>query len=310
MLKSLKSMVRPIMKLDKWAKGVLFLAAILIICLVMNLHIPVQEGFVQRKKFVLKEGLDCYDDFYSEIYDDLVLDEVKNDFEVGELKRLVNVTNKSRILDIGSGSGHHVSLFKKMGCHAEGVDISPAMVKRAQKNYKDCRFKEGNALDNVIYPRNSFTTVTCLYFTIYYMEDKQKFINNVYDWLMPGGYFLLHLVNRDKFDPILNTADPLHIVSAQKYAKKRITNSLVKFKDFQYKANFELNKENDLAEFKEDMIDDKTKNVRQNVHKLYMNPQKEIISMAKQVGFILKGKINMVATQYGYQYLYLMYKPE
>ena len=47
MLKSLKSMVRPIMKLDKWAKGVLFLAAILIICLVMNLHIPVQEGFVQ-----------------------------------------------------------------------------------------------------------------------------------------------------------------------------------------------------------------------------------------------------------------------
>ena len=37
---------------------------------------------------------------------------------------------------------------------------------------------------------------------------------------MPGGYFVLHLVNRDKFDPILNTADPLHIVSAQKYAKK------------------------------------------------------------------------------------------
>ena len=77
--------------------------------------------------------MDCYDDFYSEIYDDLVLDEVKNDFEVGELKRLVNVTNKSRILDIGSGSGHHVSLFKKLGCHAEGVDVSPAMVKRAKK---------------------------------------------------------------------------------------------------------------------------------------------------------------------------------
>ena len=310
MLKSLKSMVRPIMKLDKWAKGVLFLAAILIICLVMNLHIPVQEGFVQRKKFVLKEGLECYDDFYSEIYDDLVLDQVKNDFEIGELSRVINITNKSRILDIGSGSGHHVSALKKLGCHAEGVDASPSMVRIAQKKYKNCRFKEGNALDNMIYPANSFSTVTCLYFTIYYMEDKQKFINNVYDWLMPGGYFLLHLVNRDKFDPIINTADPLHIVSAQKYAKKRITNSLVKFKDFQYKANFTLDKENDLAEFKEDMIDDKTKNVRQNVHKLYMIPQKKIISMAKQAGFILKGKINMVIGQYGYQYLYLMYKPQ
>jgi len=310
MLKSLKSMVRPLMKLDKWAKGVLFLAAILIICLVMNLHVPVKEGFTQQKKFVLKEGIDCYDGFYSEIYDDLVLDEVKNDFEIGELKRLIKPTKKSRILDIGSGSGHHVSLMKKLGCHVEGIDISPAMVERARNKYKNCKFTKGNALDNMIYQRNSFSTVTCFYFTIYYMEDKQRFINNVYDWLMPGGYFVLHLVNRDKFDPILNTADPLHIVSAQKYAKKRITNSLVKFKDFQYKANFELDKNNNLAEFKEAMIDDKTKHVRQNVHKLYMIPQKEIISMAKQAGFILQGKIDLVQTQYGYQYLYLMYKPE
>jgi len=303
-------MVRPLMKLDKWAKGVLFLAAILIICLVMNLHVPVKEGFTQQKKFVLKEGIDCYDGFYSEIYDDLVLDEVKNDFEIGELKRLIKPTKKSRILDIGSGSGHHVSLMKKLGCHVEGIDISPAMVERARNKYKNCKFTKGNALDNMIYQRNSFSTVTCFYFTIYYMEDKQRFINNVYDWLMPGGYFVLHLVNRDKFDPILNTADPLHIVSAQKYAKKRITNSLVKFKDFQYKANFELDKNNNLAEFKEAMIDDKTKHVRQNVHKLYMIPQKEIISMAKQAGFILQGKIDLVQTQYGYQYLYLMYKPE
>ena len=310
MLKSLKGMIRPIMKLDKWAKGVLFLAVILIICLVMNLHVPKREGFTQQKKFVLKEGIDCYDGFYSEIYDDLVYDEVKNDFEVGELERLIKPTRKSRILDIGSGTGHHVNLMKKLGAHSEGVDISPSMVEISQRKYKDCKFKQGNALDNMLYPRNSFSTITCFYFTIYYMEDKQKFINNVYDWLMPGGYFVLHLVNRDKFDPILNTADPLHIVSAQKYAKKRITNSLVKFKDFQYKANFELDKENNLAEFKEDMIDDKTKNVRQNVHKLYMIPQKKIISMAKQVGFILQGKIDLVQTQYGYQYLYLMYKPE
>lgn len=309
-MKSLKKMVKPIMKLDKWAKGVLFLAVILIICLVMNLHVPVQEGFVQQKKFVMKEGVDCYDDFYSEIYDDLVYDEVKNDFEIGELNRLIKPTTRSRILDVGSGSGHHVSMMKKFKCHAEGVDISHSMIKNAKNKYKDCKYKQGNALDNMLYPRNSFSTVTCFYFTIYYMEDKKKFINNVYDWLMPGGYFLLHLVNRDKFDPILYTADPLHIVSAQKYAKKRITNSLVKFKDFQYKANFKLDKENDLAEFKEDLIDDKTKNVRQNVHNLYMVPQKKIISLAKQAGFILKGKVNMVATQYEYQYLYLMYKPE
>ena len=48
------------------------------------------------------------------------------------------------------------------------------MVEVAKKKYKDCRFKQGNALDNMIYPRNSFSTVTCFYFTIYYMEDKQQ----------------------------------------------------------------------------------------------------------------------------------------
>ena len=127
---------------------------------------------------------------------------------------------------------------------------------------------------------------------------------------MPGGYLVLHLVNRDKFDPILNSADPLHLVSAQKYAKKRITNSLVKFKDFQYKANFDLDKSKNLAEFDETFKDDTSGHVRQNKHKLYMETQKHILGIAKNLGFILQGKVDMVTTQYQYQYLYLLYKPE
>ena len=127
---------------------------------------------------------------------------------------------------------------------------------------------------------------------------------------MPGGYLVLHLVNRDKFDPILNSADPLHLVSAQKYAKKRITNSLVKFKDFQYKANFDLDKSKNLAEFDETFKDDVSGHVRQNKHTLHMETQKHILGIAKNIGFILQGKVDMVTTQYQYQYLYLLYKPE
>ena len=127
---------------------------------------------------------------------------------------------------------------------------------------------------------------------------------------MPGGSLIIHLVNRDKFDPILNVADPLVWVSPQKYAKQRITSSLVKFKDFQYKANFEFDKVNNLAEFGETMKDDKTGNIRKNIHKLYMPTQKKILSMAKSVGFILKGKIDLINVQYEYQYLYILYKPQ
>ena len=46
----------------------------------------------------------------------------------------------------------------------------------------------------------------------------------------PRGTLTLHLVNRDKFNPIVNTADVLMMVSPQKYAKDRINNSIIKFK--------------------------------------------------------------------------------
>ena len=57
------------------------------------------------------------------------------------------------------------------------------------------------------------------------------------------GFRAKQFVNRNKFDPILNSADPLQMVSAQKYAKKRITSSLIKFKDFQYRGDFKLDKD-------------------------------------------------------------------
>jgi SAM-dependent methyltransferase len=235
---------------------------------------------------------------------------VKNDFEIGEITRLIKPTAQSRVLDIGSGNGHHVKLLEKAGYNVEGIDKSSAMVEGAKNKYPKCKFKQADALESMTYPQNTFTTITCLYFTIYYISDKQLFLQNCYNWLKPGGTLVLHLVNRDKFDPILNAADPLHLVSAQKYAKKRITNSLVKFKDFQYKANFELDKSKNLAEFDETFKDDKSGHVRQNKHKLFIETQKHILSIAKNLGFILHGKVDMVTSQYQYQYIYLLYKPQ
>ena len=298
------------MKQSIWTKTAIVMGIVLVILMIVNKSAIYKEGFIQREKYILKQGENIYDDFYSSIYDELVYDNVINDFEVGEIKRLVKPTERSRVLDIGCGIGHHVNLLEKSGYKVEGVDKSGAMIKSAKKKYPSCKFKQGDVLESMLYPKNSFSTITCLYFTIYYITDKQLFLQNCYNWLMPGGYLVLHLVNRDKFDPILNSADPLHLVSAQKYAKKRITNSLVKFKDFQYKANFDLDKSKNLAEFDETFKDDTSGHVRQNKHKLYMETQKHILGIAKNLGFILQGKVDMVTTQYQYQYLYLLYKPE
>lgn len=308
-IKFFKQINRIFTKQGIWTRIAIIMGIILIILMIVNKSAVHKEGFVQREKFVVKKGGDIYDGFYSDIYDELVYDTVKNDFEVGEIKRLVQPSKKSKVLDVGCGKGHHVKLLEKAGYMVEGVDKSGAMIAGAKKKYPKCKFKEGDVLESMLYPQSSFTTITCLYFTIYYIKDKQQFLQNCYNWLMPGGYFVLHLVNRDKFDPILNAADPLYLVSAQKFAKTRITNSLVKFKDFQYKANFDLDKSKNLAKFDETFKDDTSGHVRQNNHTLFMEPQKEILSIAKNMGFILKGKVDMVTTQYQYQYMYLLYKP-
>jgi len=308
--KNIRKFLKLINKCSPWFKLTLTALIILITVVIINKYQPKKEHFIQQNKFVMKQGADVYDSFYATIYNDLVYDNIKNEYEIGEIINTTHPTEQSIILDIGSGTGQHVAALNDKGYPAVGLDLSPGMVGQAKKKFPEMDFKQGNALEFMLYPADSFTHILCLYFTIYYIKDKTQFIKNCYDWLKPGGYFIIHLVNRDKFDPILNTADPLQLVSAQRYAKKRITNSLIKFKDFQYRADFKLDRSNDVATFEEIFKDDNTKHIRQNIHKMHMPTQKYILSLAKQTGFILKGKIDMVPIQYEYQYLYILYKPE
>ena len=76
---------------------------------------------------------------------------------------------------------------------------------------------------------NNFGLITILYFTIYYIKDKMTTFRNCYNWLDYGGYLILHLVNKDEFDPIIPSANPLIMLNVQDYSEKRITKSKVIF---------------------------------------------------------------------------------
>lgn len=269
-----------------------------------------KEGFEQSSQFIVKKGNDVYDDFYCSIYDDLVYDDLKNDYEVVHLKQTGKIDKTSNVIDLGCGRGHHVNYYNKAGIQATGLDISPSMIKLAKQEYPECDFKVGDMLDSSNFQYGTASHIICLYFTIYSVEDKVKFFKNCFDWLKPGGKLVIHLVNRDKFDPILNAANPLSLVNAQKYADSRLTKSVVKFKDFLYKASFVPDNENDMAYFYETFKDDATKNTRKNEHMLYMESQRDILTKAKSTGFIMHSKIDMVNCQYEYQYLYFLQKPE
>lgn len=305
-----KSITKIYDNLSNSGKILIFLTLILILTIFFNSINKLKkiEGFQQNDKFIYKTGNDIYDEFYATIYDYLVYNNIKNEYEIGAIINGTHPTEASIIVDIGSGTGHHVSSMADKGYKVIGVDISPAMVKEAKTIYPSCNYQVGDALDTTLFSYSSVTHIFCLYFTIYYFEDKRKFFNNCIDWLMPGGYLIVHLVDREKFDPILPPGNPLYIVSPQKYAKERITKTKVTFNDFVYESNFNLIKDTDIATF-----DEKFKfengNIRKQQQKMYMEDIDNILNIAQDVGFIVQNKVNLVKCAYEHQYLYVFVKP-
>lgn len=297
-------------KMSNFGKILLFTSLLLIIVVIFNspsLNTN-REGYVQNDNFLFKSGTDIYDDFYSEIYDYLVFNTLKNDYEIGVIVNKATPTNTSVILDVGSGTGHHVASLCKQNLNVIGIDISPSMINKAKENYPEYNFKLGDVLDRNQFQNNSFTHILCFYFTIYYFEDKRRFFENCMDWLMPGGYLIIHLVDREKFDPILPPGNPLYIVSPQKYAKERITKTKITFNDFVYESNFNFKKNEDLAIFEEKFKFNNGK-VRKQEQKLYMEDTDTILEIAAQSGFLLSGVVNLVKCAYEHQYLYILVKP-
>jgi SAM-dependent methyltransferase len=249
-MKLVRSITNCYNKLSNFGKILVFMALLLVIVVFFKSLNPQKESFVNSDKFLFKKGTAVYDDFYADIYDYLVFNAVKNDYEVGAIINNTSPNEKSIIADIGCGTGHQVSSLSEKNLEVIGVDISPYMIEKAKQNFPYNNFRTGDALDGFLFRDVSLTHVLCLYFTIYYMKDKMRFFYNCMNWLMPGGYLIVHLVDKDKFDPILPPGNPLYIVSPQKYAKERITKTKITFNDFVYESNFQLDGQ-DVATFDE-----------------------------------------------------------
>lgn len=288
-----------------WYYVLLIIIIVWVLNFIYNFNKPVNEGFINLKKHVVKKEEQLYDGFYANIYDKLFYAEFKTDYEIGEITKFFKTKQNELVLDIGSGTGHNVEKFRETKMEAIGLDKSDAMVKKAKENYPHNKYIKGNVLQSNIFPMNKFNLITCLYFTIYYIQDKGLFFQNCYNWLKPNGVLVINLVNRDKFDPVIPPSSPL-FVNPQGVASKRITNSNVSFDNMKYKADFKL--DGDIGNFIEKFTDKKGA-VRENHHTLYMEKQSEILNMAKKMGFIYVAKIDLDVVEYNFQYLYVLKKP-
>lgn len=312
--------------LDTWQITLLIILGLLIVNYVMvrfliNTHMTADimdshEAFESREGFsgstaveTYSEEFDndtLYDTFYVKIYDQIVNGEVRTRSEVlftlAWIKKIQPDVASLSVLDIGCGTGAHVNEFVNEGCgDVKGVDKSSAMIERAMKLYPNNSYSVGDVLTPTLYSAGQFNLVTMYYFTIYYLHQKEQILRNIFTWMKPGGGFVIHLVNRDKFDPILESASPFIAFSLQKYAKERITKSTVAFDKFDYTAEFSNN--NNTAQF-EETFKFKDGKVRKNTHNLFMPEMEKVVSEVESAGFIYKEFIDLTPIGYEYQYLF------
>lgn len=261
-----------------------------------------KEGFKQQTEFILKKGPHVYDNFYTSIYDLLVFDELKNNYEIGEIVNKTSPNSYSIILDINSKLGHHTAKLTSLGGKVIGVDDNLSMIKQAKQNYPSCYFKHGDVLQPLLFTPNSFTHILALDFALYHIKDKRQFLQNCYNWLMPGGYISIHLVNRQQFNKF-NSINTTISKNNQKQLKAELKTSA-----FNYNAimDFEEEKQPILKE----IFNFKEGSTRVNETKLYMENQKDILAMARNCGFIDTAEFDLLPAGYKNQYVYILQKPE
>jgi len=306
-MKLFNNLIKIIKKSTLLEKLVFILLIILILTVFHNIKYC-KEGFAGKPSLIKKVDSEIFDDFYVDIYDTLLYNKIKNNFEVNNLLKNNKSNVKPYVLDIGCGTGHQVNLLSKNDVSVIGIDKSSAMIKRAKTHFPDLTFKVCDALDSMEFEKNTFTHITCLYFTIYYIKDKKQLFENCYKWLLPNGKLIVHLVDLKKF----NHTIPI----ATSYDKKnRITKNNVNFDNMNYKTEFKLDDKSDInivapqssnAQFKETFQFKNSNDVRINEHKLYMSTQKSILSLAKGVGFKLESQVEMDSIKYKNNFLYTL----
>lgn len=281
-------------------------------------RLMIEEGFTSKEKDadddkVIIRNDRLYDGFYAGIYDQLVQgqkERIPYETEIVDkyCLRLLPEKKSWKILDVGCGTGDHVAEFVKAGAgHITGLDKSQAMINRARSKFpdKNVDWKIGDALTSTLFDEDSFNVVCFFYFTLYYFPDRVDVFKNCYKWMTTGSVLSLHIVNRNKFDPILDSASPFPAFSLQKYARQRVMESSVVFDKFTYDAKFDLNKEN--AKFIED-FKFKDGTIRKQEHQLYMPTMETIVKEAEEAGFRYRDYTDLRTIGYEYQYLLFFVK--
>lgn len=268
------------------------------------------EGFEDGKSVALHDA-EIYDDTYASIYDVLWNSNEKLKYEEVSLQDIALAdwpTSAVRILDMCCGTAPHACWFKNLGVEYVGVDVSDAMIKKARDGCPAAKFQKGDVTNAHLFPQKSVSHAVLLGFSVYMFENAKVLSDNAYQWLQPGGWFVVHMVDPDKFDPLHEVASPFAAFSLQKYSLDRVVDSNVYFDKFKYLGRLSKKKDEDNATYDETFTYyDKEANggvkYRENKLQLTMPSKERLINIIQTSGFRHKETVDLVRCGKEYQYI-------
>ena len=283
----------------------------------------ISEGFVVKgvadaaveSKYEWLANEDLFDDFYASVFTKLTQNENLIQAETAIcMEEFARNGSKDQmaILDAGCGIGIGTCAFAKQGAgHTVGIDRSQAMVRYAkgttlpnttltELQRQNVEFRNMDLLGPGAAGAAEFTDACLLYFTVYYFQDLEALFRNLALWVKPGGSLAVEVVNKYKFDPVLDSSNPWVGVSPQNYVKERLKTSKVVFDKFEYEAVFEL--DDPKAEFRE-TFRFKDGSTRRQKHTLYMPSMPEIIKKAQNSGWTYTKYVDLMPLSFQYGYL-------
>lgn len=246
------------------------------------------ENFTQDEDFIVKHKDTMYDTFYLEHYDDIMKSDERVQFEVSRIIHTNPSMRESVMLDVGCGTCKLLSALSTFGYRVYGLDKSPAVMQYASQKYPNLEIKEGDACSLMMYDKGLFTHITCMYFTIYEIDDKPTFLRNVHHWLQRGGYFIVHLVDKDKFYMVAPCAKVRNDL-IQEHSNSRITDSKVLMPSYTYELSYKLLQTDVIVE---ETFTNANGQVRKNEKHMDFISKANIISMTEKMGFTLLDETN------------------